>query len=297
MVDMTELSGVLNENGIYDIDAYGWLNDEDVDSEYVGHAMRQLEPPFQHDFGLFEGRAAAAPRPSEAVELLYVATEDFISTMQLARLSIGLLLMHEQQGFGAPEPSLFELFYLDTVLKLNVASDRLRTVWMLAITRGETAVGASVSGRNPLWFTTPFLDADPLVRTQRDLPNEALNKVLPVLPAMGPLSEAIYKHRDRRNGLVHRIATRAAGLSGRMVRLQRELYDRRNAGTLVINELGVLLDGFPSDTHEVLGDDVAPQDAIAEMKSWYRELIQLSNLVFEAEHYLRARVVPSSARS
>lgn len=35
----------LNDSSIYDVSSYGWLNENDPDPEFIGHAMWQIDQP------------------------------------------------------------------------------------------------------------------------------------------------------------------------------------------------------------------------------------------------------------
>lgn len=89
-----ELAAVAEANAaeIYDIGAYGWLNENDVDDEHVGHAMWQLEPPLSHARDDLFGESPVHVRPTETDKGALVAGEDFCGMMQLARMSIALAL-------------------------------------------------------------------------------------------------------------------------------------------------------------------------------------------------------------
>ena len=49
---------------LYDIASYGWLNENDPDPEYIGHAMWQIDAPAIDDQALFEDRPVQR-RPKE----------------------------------------------------------------------------------------------------------------------------------------------------------------------------------------------------------------------------------------
>jgi hypothetical protein len=50
-VDLDNLRNTTEEllcsRGVYDVDAFGWLNEYDVDPEFVGYAMWALSPPYE----------------------------------------------------------------------------------------------------------------------------------------------------------------------------------------------------------------------------------------------------------
>jgi len=167
MIDREELTRLLHEHRVYDVGAYGWLNENDVDDEYIGHAMWQLDPPFEPDWDALFTERVPSSRPSELAEELTVAGHDFTTLLQLSRLSSGLLLAHRSDGLAGTEPSLCELFYLDAAMKLDVAADRLRAVQIVAVTGAPAGrLQSRKDVEHAEWFTTPFTQAERLLGTR-----------------------------------------------------------------------------------------------------------------------------------
>lgn len=59
-----EVKAALDEASIFDISSYGWLNENDPDPEFIGHAMWQTDAPYIDDAALF-GERTVRRRPKE----------------------------------------------------------------------------------------------------------------------------------------------------------------------------------------------------------------------------------------
>jgi len=56
-----KIEELLHSRGVFDVDAFGWLNENDVDPEFVGYAMWALSPPYDHHFINWEDDTPAEP--------------------------------------------------------------------------------------------------------------------------------------------------------------------------------------------------------------------------------------------
>ena len=92
-----EMETALNAAGVWHMHAMGWVDAETMDSESIGHAMWQTDPPADIDWSAFYERRATAeppkPLPAEWLKLLAVSGADFEGLMKAARMSIGLFLI------------------------------------------------------------------------------------------------------------------------------------------------------------------------------------------------------------
>src|ERR1035441_4590134 len=79
---------LLHTAGVYDIGSYGWLNENDVDPDLVGHAMWQLDQPLARPLDDPFDERPVLERPSPRDKQVLVAGEDFCGMMRLARSSI-----------------------------------------------------------------------------------------------------------------------------------------------------------------------------------------------------------------
>src|SRR5258708_856832 len=81
---------------VYDIGNYGWLNENEADPDFIGHAMWQTDQPLARALDDPLEEQPVRERPSPRDKQILVAGEDFCGTMRLARLSIGLALLWRQ---------------------------------------------------------------------------------------------------------------------------------------------------------------------------------------------------------
>src|SRR5690242_3469135 len=65
-----EAEQCLDRASVYHVSAYGWLDADSVDPEYIGHAKWQLEPPFEPDFPALFDEGPAESKPSKDQQLL-----------------------------------------------------------------------------------------------------------------------------------------------------------------------------------------------------------------------------------
>lgn len=117
---------LLDSRGVFDVDAFGWLNEDDVDPEYVGYAMWALSPPFDHHLM----RASDEP-PSlvatEAQQRLMELGHDFFGLMKTARHFIGHALLHQPEVRPLRiRPTEFDFNEFAALTALVAAADRLR---------------------------------------------------------------------------------------------------------------------------------------------------------------------------
>src|ERR1700722_16864820 len=99
-----EMEVVLNAASIWHIDAIGWLNADDMDPEFIGHAMWQTDRPLDDDWSTFNARrptkeqAPSIQPPEEWTKVIAVSGVDFEGLMKAARMSIGLFLIQTKIG-------------------------------------------------------------------------------------------------------------------------------------------------------------------------------------------------------
>ena len=156
-----QVDKALKDAEIYNIDVYGWLNADDIDPEYVGHAMWQMHGPPDDDLIFFEDRPLPR-RPADTEMDIVHAGEDFCGMMQASRYSIGLALVWAQDARSKPfdnTGSLFWLHHIDALLKLEIASDRLRKVLIVAATDKPYETYKKEANKRERKYAAPFEDA------------------------------------------------------------------------------------------------------------------------------------------
>lgn len=276
-------SAALNAAGIHDIGTYGWLNENDVDDEFVGHAMWQLEPALSHALDDPFGERPVHVRPTEKEKDALVAGEDFCGMMQLAGKSIALALTWRKHRPGHPldRHSHFWLHHTDAVLKLSVAADRLRDLMIIACTGEGVKEFERPRGKNA-WYVTPFESALALLQARGALSPHVTGS----LATLPPLAHQIYDHINQRSRIVHEIATRMAQVTRDQAEALQERYDREQlAGHTPFVPMREILDFEDVNNEQRLELD----QALAAICDWYKALINASNHVFQVEHWSRAK--------
>jgi len=246
-----ELRNILNDLGLYEIAQYGWLGDEEQDSEYRGHAVWQNTPP-------------------ELPKLVKLGSE-FTNLMRSSLHSLGLSYLYQDTSTTSLSDYSdgFSFYFSDTVNKLNLATDRIREFLIAAFIR-EVPWGAktwSISGkliRGEGFFNNfrhPFRQIKDEVEawTGGDTPlGECLAKLQPLVEKIARYRA---EHQDSNNYL--------------------NIFQDYVTSAATNSALG-----YPDDA---LADSPAkPKDSLLrELGIWYLDLVEISNQVFLAEHLLR----------
>lgn len=275
-----EVDAALKAAGIHEIGCFGWLNENDVDPDYIGHAMWQTDQPQLDLHSLFEGLPNR--RPPDIEKLILTVGEDFCALMQVSRLSLGLSLLWQPKAARdvLNDNQFFWLHHTDTFLKMAIASDRLRDLLVLACTGGEPGCYKNLHRHNRR-YVTPFSEAENI------LVNRGITDERALKPTVGLSANAlkIFSYIDRRNEIVHSIATRMARtVHGNVAKLQSD-YDSQ-----VVHGLPPKQDRsewMPIAEARMQELRCEIQTAADELKEWYLLLIDTSNLVFQVEHWAR----------
>lgn len=276
-----EVEQALTDASVYDIGSYGWLNENDADPEFIGHAMWQTDQPHIDENSLL-GEAPVHNRPKEIEKEILTAGEDFCGMMQASRLSVGLMLLWRSQSIKNPlhENNFFWLHHTDAFLKLEIASDRLRKLLIIACT-GEILELYEKKRKLNRWYATPYQDAGSLLAS-RGLRDDRLSRPLAALPALG---QELWLFIQRRNEIVHGIATRWAKSVREIVSELQERYDQEQKSGFTPRDQ---MSWFPMPNNNVEKELVHNLDnAAQELKDWYSLLIRTSNSVFEIEYWSR----------
>jgi hypothetical protein len=278
-----EIQTVLKEAGIYNIDSYGWLNENDPDPEFIGHAMWQ-EDQLSIDYNALINEQPVRMRPDEAEKLRVTAGEDFCGLMEASRLSIGLALLWHRHARTNPwnENPFFWLHHTDAFLKLAVASDRLRELLVVSCTGSSSNSYWNNAKQNRL-YVTPFKEAEQLLAA-RGLRDSRLTQPLESLPTIGA---AIFDYVNRRNKIVHEVATRMAKITRDSVSELQERFDQtKKTGFSPRSD-------YPDDFLHAADEEVRKlqaeiDNAMDELQKWYELLVRASNYVFQVEYWSRS---------
>jgi hypothetical protein len=177
------VESILQEVKLHDIEHYGWLNENDPDPEFIGHAMWQVDQP-SIDFNCLFGQSPVLTRPEDIEKEILTVGEDFCGLMKACRLSIGLTMMWHRQAHNRPfdESPFFQLHYVDAVIKLAVASDRIRDLLIVAST-GDHAKAYKRKDKPNRLYIAPFDNAEELLN-DRGLTDPRVRESLAALPEL-----------------------------------------------------------------------------------------------------------------
>jgi hypothetical protein len=124
----------LQARGVFDIDAYGWMNEDDVDPDFVGYAMWTTSPPYDHDFEAWQNDTPPGRPPTAVEQRLMELGHDFFGLMKTARHFVGFaLLVQAAVEHLRIEPTDFDFNEFGALVALTSASDRLRDFVIVAI--------------------------------------------------------------------------------------------------------------------------------------------------------------------
>lgn len=276
-----EVQAALKEAAINDIGSYGWLSAHDADPEFIGHAMWQIDQPLIDQNALF-GEGPVRRRPKDMEKEILTSGEDFCGLMEASRLSIGLALIwkHQAQNNPVNESTFFWLHHTDAFLKLAIASERLRDLLIIACT--GTSPKFYKPKKKKERYIAPFEEAPELL-SKRRVGNQRLVEPLRELPSF---AEELFKYIDRRNVIVHEVATRMAQFVGDTVSGLQQRYDQeqRNQSRQELRKKGKGVSRAKRRRREI---ELEIDHATDELRDWYTLLIQASNAVFQVEYWTR----------
>ncbi len=274
------VSELLHANHIYAIGAYGWSSPDDADPETVGHAMWQIDGPTDALLDTVMSPAGAElPKVTKWQVLCSVAGADFEGLMIAARISIGLAL-YQVRVVGErldAEDGLASVHVLSALMTLGAASDRLRDLLVAAVFRQtlkEYQRSKSPSAHDRRRFDTPFREA-------REL-GLSLPKFEDALPKLEQLASDNLPFRDRRNKLVHELATEL----GRQ--RQTAIHNLSGPRADLSQWERLTDDDFRAMKAQAEADDARRiAEALEPPMQWYRLLVETANEVFIVENALR----------
>lgn len=267
---------------VYDIGNYGWQSEDTEDPDYIGHAMWQISPPVETEWEYLFGNGPVRHRPTEKEKLLTVAGKDFEGLMRASRLSIGLCLLHKTIAMQKPldDNHYFWLHHTDSILQLNMASDRIREYFVVAFF-DETSDTYKQKGKKNGWFVTPFIEVRGHCQE-----NQVKSNITDAVALLSDMADRIYSFRESRNGIVHDISTKLGKMHKELVERQQQEFDSDNISKTAkdIPDYGAMIQrqGEINEEHE---KELSESSLL--IIEWYKTLVKFSSHVFEAEHWLR----------
>jgi hypothetical protein len=276
-----EMDDALNAARIWHIHAMGWLDADTPDPEFVGHAMWQTDPPIDIDWTMFSARRSMRePTPPlqpspEWLKVLAVSGADFEGLMKAARMSIGLFLIQTKivSATEFSDDDFFELHWMSAVIYLATASERIREFFIAAAFHSNQnqylARGKIFNSEKRTLYVTPFMEA---------IASFSSRELLDTLTKFPPLASSIQTLRDKRNELIHELATTMGRNERKRLSEKRE---RGHAPRFDFEELQALI----ATEREARARKMA--EPVKELADWYHLLLQISNQAFVFENVLR----------
>lgn len=270
---------LLHANEVYELDSYGWLNANDTDPDYIGHAIAQTDllsfRILDARMAFMQSQAPSVPELAPWQKFLITSGGDFEGLMDTARLSIGLALFQREVASLArfQVDSLFQLHLISALVTLGAASDRLRDFFIAAVFKKETPGYEKGQWRKKgdrRSFETPFGEA-----------KERLQNVTwadKSVAKLQVLASDIQKFRLVRNIVVHSLATETG----------RQHHELANSPPTLPYNYELDFDQFREqvDQAEALHSKRIV-DGLNRPIQWYRLLAETSNHVFIVENVLR----------
>lgn len=275
------VDALLSQRGIYKLSSHGWVGPDDIDPNEIGHAMWQMEDPA--DEVLMRDWYDTKPlRLEEWKTLCSVAGADFEGLMNSARLSIGyaLLQVYELGDQLDSEDSLGSMYSRSAIMSLGAASDRIRDYFIAGFFRKSQAAyvnssGEGASKRQRSKYEGPFAEALNL-KTKSEQLSERLT-------IMSRMAAEVQKYRERRNFVVHQVATELG-------RMRMRVIESVANGTTVYEGWEKLTDAdlFHIAEEQKKQANAQMQWAVEDPISWYKLLIEFAEHVFFVENRHRA---------
>jgi hypothetical protein len=258
---------LLCSRGVFDVDAFGWLNEDDVDPEFFGYAMWTLNPPYDHDFEGWQNDTPPKRAPTKAEQKLMELGHDFFGLMKTTRHFIGLALVH--QSAVPPlhvEPTDFDFNEFAALVTLTAAADRLSDFITVTTRRKKTDEKGERDKA-----------CDKLPVSGLGIESDALQEAF----------KGIGKVREARNEAVHRLATEPARVQRRLIAADREAFEKKSWAA---SNREAPYEDFIHGQEVLDTKELVDVEARAKLLcDCYVELIKMGELTFRTEHDWRQR--------
>ena len=263
---------LLRTRGVFDIDAYGWLNENDEDPKFIGYAMWALSPPYAHDFDGWQNNTPPGRAPTEAEQQLMELGHDFFGLMKTARHFIGHALLHQP---AVPpiriEPTAFDFSEFAALVALTSAADRLRDFIIVTMLRKKPERGANKQCERNWAY-------DKLRLAGLGVEADALEEGF----------KAILKARKARNEVVHGLATLPAHREKLLIAAERKAFEEKRWHAA--NDREAPYHEHEDVIRELDAQELAHVEARAKLLcDSYVTLVKLGELSFRTENVWRHR--------
>jgi hypothetical protein len=258
---------LLSSRGVFDIDSFGWVNEEEVDPEFVGYAMWAQSPPYDHDFDSWQNNRPPGRAPTQAEQQQMELGHDFFGLMKTARHFIGHALLHQPAVLSLDiEPSSFDFNVFGALVALTAAADRLSDFIIVTTLRRKPNRKAKKQYERTKAY-------EKLRAAEMASEADALEKGF----------EAVDQVRKARNKVVHALATAPAHAERFLIAAERKVLDEKRWDAAGNRQAP------PGD---VIYENEESADAEARAKllcDCYVKLIKMGDLSFRVEHDWRQR--------
>jgi hypothetical protein len=257
----------LERHRVFDIDAYGWLNEDEVDPVFTGYAMWTTSPPYDHDFESWQRNTPPRRAPTAVEQRLMELGHDFFGLMKTARHFVGIAFLAQP----AVEPLRLESTDFDfnefaALVALTSAADRLRDYVIVAILAKKTNE------------EDQFKQAVVTLRAS-GLDDEA--------DSLKTGSAAVRKAREARNTATHGLATEPARVQRRLIAMDRAAF--LDQGWHKSAESATYEDQIEA-MRRADDDEKAEVDARVKLLcDCYRGLVKMGDACFRTEYAWRHR--------
>lgn len=121
-----EAEALLHARAVFDIDHYGWLNEDDLDPDFAGYAMWGQSPPYDHDVMGWQFNIPPKTAPNTQQQALMEHGSNFFGLMKTARHFIGQALIYQPHvAWMRVEPTEFDFSEFAALVALTAAADRV----------------------------------------------------------------------------------------------------------------------------------------------------------------------------
>jgi hypothetical protein len=263
------IDALLHGRRVFDIDAYGWRNEDEVDQEFIGYAMWALTPPYDHDFDAWQSGTRPQRAPTDQERSLMVWGHDFFGLMKTARHFVGHALV--QQPKVQPlriDSTPFDFSEFAALAALVAAADRLRDFLIVGV------LGSKNGSSEQLDEVYNAVRLHGLGEHGDELRALAarLNKTL----------------RDARNAVVHGLATRPAQVQRQLIDRDKHAFETGswNTATAPVQDFDEMVrQGQATDAQEV----AAVENRVSGLCDWYVGLVDVGGRTFQLEYEWRRK--------
>jgi len=271
-----ETEELLHSRGVFDVDHFGWLSQDEVDPEYVGYAMWDLTPPYDHHL-MRSSDEPPSRAATEAQQRLMELGHDFFGLMKTARHFIGHVLLHQPSVRPLRlHPTEFDFNEFAALTALTAVADRLRdfiivTALEIKPESGKVAWGQFTKACHALRASGFTVEADDLKKKLEPIGDEA---------------------RKARNKAVHDLATQPARVERDRISRDREAFQKQRwhrPGEDLEMPYEEMIREFKQQDER----DLAEVEARAKLLCDYHiKLVKLAEFCFRTELNWRQRRVP-----